>query len=154
MAERQETMTIQMTTAMSGGRIDDRPWPPPFTDFEVVYWEGQNLVRAGVAFEATDRTPPSQQPGFGQGASDPEPEGQQPQEPVVLETGPVTVVDHEPGPGEAQVVEEPAHPGPERPQPADPKQAWVDYAIAQGIPPDMANAWTKQRLMAEFGGRL
>lgn len=157
MTQRQVTMIIHMTAPMSGGRIDDRPWPPPFTDFEVAEWEGRHLIASGVAVEVADRTPPSQQPGFGQGASDPQPgqdqgqqEGQEPPaNPVPPDQSPVS---------EGQDLGQRGDPEPDLPaqppQPADPKQAWVDYAISKGTPPDMANAWTKQRLMAEFGGRL
>ena len=41
-----------------------------------------------------------------------------------------------------------------RPLPADPKQAWVDYAIAQGEDPDVAPRLTKADIMSKYGGRL
>jgi hypothetical protein len=167
MTERQITMTIQMTAPMSGGRPDGEPWPPPFTDFEVAEWEGRHLISSGVAVEVTDRTPPSQRPGFDSGSQtegypEGEPELKFPPEPVAPAGPPdsellVHAARQEEGspPGEPALDPEAAGTsltGP--PQPADPKQAWVDYAISKGTPPDMANAWTKQRLMAEFGGRL
>jgi hypothetical protein len=146
-------MIIQMTLPMSGTRPGGERWPAPFTDFEVAPWEGKHLIGAGMAVEVPDRTPPSEQPGFGQGASDPQPDeppaqpdGFPPGEPELKLPEPDLSA---PAPDPArEPVPQPA------PQPADPKQAWVDYAISKGTPPDMANAWTKQRLMAEFGGRL
>src|SRR5260370_30990013 len=44
-----DTMIVQMTLNMSGSRYDDRPWPPAWTDFEVPPWEGDGLIRAGMA---------------------------------------------------------------------------------------------------------
>lgn len=42
----------------------------------------------------------------------------------------------------------------ETPAPGDPKQAWVDYAVASGAGPDEAAAMTKADLMSRYGGRL
>jgi hypothetical protein len=44
--------------------------------------------------------------------------------------------------------------GMNQPKPADPKQAWVDYAMAHGETEDEANMQTKAQLMSKYGGRL
>jgi len=156
--------TVQMTVPMSGTRPDGSFWPPPHTDFEMADWEAEHHIRAGTAVEAGDRTPPSQQPGFGQGQSDPEPDGQEEGQPAGQEAGQPEGQDSpdNPVPAGQGTGDEGQEPGQEEslpgplpvPQPADPKQLWVDYAISQGVDPAMAAAWTKQRLQAEFGGRL
>jgi hypothetical protein len=42
----------------------------------------------------------------------------------------------------------------EQPKPADPKQAWVDYAVSQGADLSAVADVTKQQLMQAYGGRL
>lgn len=42
-------MLIRMKQQMSGGRHDGKPWPPPFTPFEVPDWEGRDLILGGMA---------------------------------------------------------------------------------------------------------
>ncbi len=134
-------MIIQMVDHVSGGRHDGRPWPPAWTDFEVPDWEGADLVRAKIAVEIRREAPPSQRMQ----------EQEIPEDPAPVVDDPAAVVE-DPAPGEQEDVP-PAAPA-DPPQPSDPKQVWTDYAISQGIDPAMASAWTKQRLMAEFGGRL
>ena len=38
-----------------------------------------------------------------------------------------------------------------RPKPYDPKQRWVDYAVAQGAPRDVAESLTKRELIGRYG---
>lgn len=42
-------MLIRMRWQMSGGRHDGRPWPPGGIDFDVPRWEGEDLIRGGMA---------------------------------------------------------------------------------------------------------
>jgi hypothetical protein len=42
----------------------------------------------------------------------------------------------------------------EAPSPGDPKQAWIDYAVASGADVHQAGAMTKADLMSRYGGRL
>jgi len=50
-----ETMLIRMRFQMSGGRHDNRPWPPAGTDFEVPAWEGRDLIRGEMADPADEQ---------------------------------------------------------------------------------------------------
>ena len=120
-------MIIQMIYQMSGGRYDDRMWPPPGVDFEVPDEEGRGLVLCGAAREVA--RPPEPEP-------EPEPE---------LEPEPEPTPEPAPEPALAELPQ---------PAPGDPKQAWVDYAVSQGAPRAEAEDRTKAQLQAAFGGRL
>jgi hypothetical protein len=52
----------------------------------------------------------------------------------------------------ADAAQPPAAPPPLRPGRADPKQAWVDYAVSQGLPAAEAEDLTKAQLVDRFGG--
>lgn len=59
------------------------------------------------------------------------------------------------GPDQAQEPAPASGPSPaEVPGPSAPKQAWIDYAIAQGAAEGTASAMTKADLMSKYGGRL
>jgi hypothetical protein len=108
---------------------------------DVPDWEYDHAVNAGWAVHA-DPPEPEKSP-----EPDPEPAAS------VLEvneaghpTGNLVPEDGVPEPADAEV--------PEPPRPADPKQAWVDYAAGQGMDPETAAAMSKADLMSRYGGRL
>ena len=63
---------------------------------------------------------------------------------------PVEEVEPEPEP-EPQAEEE-ADAEPQRPAQADPKAAWIDWAVSQGADADEAEALTKAELIEFYGG--
>ena len=117
-------MIIQMVTQMSGGRYDDQSWPTPWTDFEVPDEEGRGLIRCGAAMEVVGGL--MAEPAAG---ADPEPESE---------------------PESAPAVSSVPASGP--PAAADPKAAWVDYAVSLGTPRAEAEEQTKAQLQSAFGG--
>jgi hypothetical protein len=154
-------MIIQMRLNMSGGRYDNRQWPPAEVDFEVPDEEGRALIKDRNAVFVRQSADPVLPP-----AADPVIS-----EPASTATGPVwstpEEVAHEPGPGTEpgivitehapeEVVHAPAPEPemPEQPRPADLKRTWEDYAVAQGMDPDDAVDATKAELMSKYGGRL
>jgi hypothetical protein len=139
-------MIIQMAWQMSGGRYDDRSWPPPWTDFEVPDEEGRGLVNCGAAIEVPQLEPLMLKS-------------------VPLQPVPVTataVATSAGGDSGGDDEEDPGQPAgspvtgnaPALPAPGDPKSAWVDYAVSQGFSEDEANAMTKTHLLQALGGRL
>jgi hypothetical protein len=136
------TWVVAMVHQMSGGRYDDRQWPPPGFEFEVPDWEGEGLVRSNSAVKI--RELPDDRPVY---VTPPAPVSL----PSETAAGPVLP---EPSPEDASPG--PAAPGgdPEPPKPSDPKQDWMDYAVTQGMTEDEAGAQTKADLMSRFGGRL
>lgn len=154
-------MWIEMVMHMSGTRANGEKYPPGFTPFLVEDWEGEHLIRGGCARQIA---PP---PGRAQAPvavpAPPAPEPPVPQsEPSPTAAGPVMpdVPRSEPsltaaGP-EPQAAEPEPEPEPDarRPAPSDPKQAWVDYAVAQGLDWDTASRMTKADLQSRYGGRL
>jgi len=142
------TWVVVMVHQMSGGRYDDRPWPPPGYEFEVPDWEGEGLVRSSSAVKIRELdddlpayvTPPAP-------VSLPAETAAGPAEPSVwIPDAGLTLLPESP-PGSAVDV-------PAEPRPADPKQAWIDYAVSQGEPADTAGAMTKADLMSKYGGRM
>lgn len=137
-------MWIEMVMHMSGTRANGEKYPPGFTPFLVEDWEGEHLIRGGCARQIA---PP---PGRAQAPvavpAPPAPEPPVPQsEPSPTAAGP-----------EPQAAEPEPEPEPDarRPAPSDPKQAWVDYAVAQGLDWDTASRMTKADLQSRYGGRL
>jgi hypothetical protein len=182
-------MIVAMTISMSGGRDDDRPWPGIGVPFEVTKAEGEGLVRWGHAVDLDDRVKPAQLapnlrlPGTPH-VSAPGPVSL----PAETAAGPVDNPPPDPGPvyssgdladdaadladnaadlaaGDVS-ADEPAEDDepepetqPEPPKPADPKQAWIDYAVsgapvADRIPEPQASGMSKADLMSRYGGRL
>jgi hypothetical protein len=163
-----KTVSVRMLYYISGGRYDGRNWPTGGGEIEVPDWEaadliaGGNAVLAGTAPRASaepeaNAAPASTEPGAGAAAPSgggnqqlpgqpPEPEPEPAPEPVLP---PPPERDPEPEP-EPPVPD----PAPLPPQPADLKQAWIDWAITQGADPDKAAAMTKADLMSRYGGRL
>ena len=131
-------MWIEMVMHMSGTRASGDRWPPAFTAFEVEDWEGEHLIKGGMARPAS---PPVAVP-----APEPEPTPvPEPPMPVRVQTEPDLVA---PAPEPEPPAPEPEPPAPEldpgpAPAPSDPKQAWVDYAVAQGMSGDDASRMTK-----------
>ena len=126
-------MIVRMVYEMSGGRYDDRAWPPTWTDFEVPDEEGRGLVACGAAVFIASSAAPAAKP--------------------VVQAPAVKAPSPEPEPVKAEaVVPEPAETP--RPSPADPKAAWVAYAVSRGAPRSEAEDSTKAQLQAAYGGRL
>lgn len=125
-------MIIKMVYEMSGGRYDDRAWPPTWTDFEVPDAEGEGLVACGaaiyVAASAAPASVPAPEPVVAKAAPVPEPVEEPASEPVVAEV--------------------------KQPAPADAKLAWVNYAVSRGASRAEAEDSTKSQLQAAYGGRL
>jgi hypothetical protein len=143
-------MIIQMTVQMSGGRYDDRQWPPPWTNFEVTEEEGHGLVRCGAAMEVVQQSEPAPLTG-----------GEDPQTPQV----PPYVAS--PQSAESAATAQPASITPQEiaaaqaehaaktvPSPGDPKAAWVEHAVSQGMDRAEAESSTKAALQQQYGGRL
>jgi hypothetical protein len=174
-------MIIAMTITTSGGRHDDRPWPPAGVPLEVEDWEGEALVAQHNAVDLTGQVTRDQ---LAPGSRLPETAYITPpapvSEPALTASGPVRE-DPPPEPREPPPDDPPgSHPAsppdellrehlatdddrqdspPEPvqddpPKPADPKQDWIDYAVSQGMGADQAAAMTKADLMSRFGGRL
>jgi hypothetical protein len=137
-------MIVQMVVQMSGSRYDDRMWPPSWINFEVPDEEGRGLIRAGAAMEVVRQAPEPGEPLQSVTVT-----GQGPQ-PVTTEA-----VAQPPSPvqeGTAAVQEQETAAG--MPAPADPKSAWVAYAMAHGSSEVDANNMTKAQLQAQYGGRM
>jgi hypothetical protein len=131
-------MIIRMILQMSGGRYDGRNWPIVGANFWVPDEEGQGLVGCGAAvfFSADPKAKTVPEPKA-EMVTEPEPGELEPAAPVAAPAAvPVT-------PAELA-----------RPTPADPKAAWVEYAVGQGASRDDAENRTKVQLQAAYGGRL
>lgn len=128
---------VVMRFSISGGRADGRNWPDAGDPLVLGRDEAEDLIRGGMAYPhpdgyevADDAVPPPS----------PEP-GPPPPEPV-----------QEAGPPQPEEAGEPAVPaGP--PVAYAPKQAWVDWAMANGASEDEANMATKAQLMETYGER-
>ncbi|SRR5260370_27039621 len=137
-----DTMIVQMTLNMSGSRYDDRPWPPAWTDFEVPPWEGDGLIRAGMA--KFIRMAAKEAPLRG-----PDAETATVSVPAETAAGPLGPQTLRPDWGTGAAVPAP----PDAPPPAAPKQAWIDHAVSQGADENTVGMLTKQQLMEQYGGR-
>lgn len=134
-----------MIMHMSGTRANGEKYPPGFTPFRVEDWEGEHLIRGGMARQAAPPklTPPAQEPhkaaGRDWGAGD----------------APAAPAAPDPVPGPAPAAPlAPADPQARPPAPGDPKQAWIDYAVARGMDEAKAAQMTKADLQSRFGPRL
>lgn len=130
-------MWIRLTASMSGTRANGDRYPPAWVPFEVAGWEGENLVNAGIAQQVAppEIVPPPPLESPAQIATEPAPADS----PAYIDA-------------RADAPEPPAPPAP--PAPGDPKQAWVDYAISQGLGWDEASRMTKADLQSRYGSRL
>jgi len=147
-------MWVQMLEGISGGRPGGDAWPPKYAVFEVDDDEGIALVRGQLARQVAAPdwarpAPPPSAPPAAQSWETPVSVTEVTQTPAAVKAAEAAppVPHHEPPP--------PA-PSPEvpRPAPADPKSAWVAYAVSQGTSLDEAGALTKAQLQSAFGGRL
>jgi hypothetical protein len=141
------SMWIEMVMHMSGTRANGEKYPPGWTAFEVADWEGEHLIRGGMARQvpvpewAVPKSPAPLKSAHAPRTVMPEPEPEQ--EPVPPDPEPLL----------ASVVPL-APPAGLPPAPGDPKQAWVDYAVTQGMAPEDATRMTKADLQSRFGPRL
>lgn len=152
-------MWIETMMHMSGTRANGEKYPPGWTPFEVADWEGEQLIRGGMARQVAmpdwaKPRPPKQSPPPAPERVQAAPELPVPRsEPSLTAAGPLTAE----APAETPVAAEP-EPGQEQagpaPAPSDPKQAWVDYAITRGMDADAAARMTKVDLQSRFGPRL
>lgn len=133
-------MWIELVMHMSGTRANGERYPPGWTAFQVADWEGEHLVRGGMAREVAAPPPPSPPPPL---PVPPYAPAQAPPAPSNL-TEPDLI---EPAQGGQELQGDP-------PAPADSKLAWVSYAISQGADPDTASRMTKADLQSRYGGRL
>lgn len=142
-----------MRIHISGGRHDDRPWPPAGGEIDVPDLEGHDLIRAGHAVFVRDSVPP---PAL-------EPAAPLVSEPSETAAGPtlqewddriLAAMKREvPIPEDQEALDA----EPEEvllPAPSAPKQDWIEYAVSQGADPEMAARMTKVDLMSRYGGRL
>jgi cell division protein FtsN len=132
-----ENKWITMVTPVSGGRADGRPWPDPRSGepIEVPAAEADDLIAGGMAAEAE---PPGQEPAPAPEA-DPEPAREK------------TVFRDDLDKAVEELPDAPAAEKPDPPKPADPKQAWVDYAVACGADENEAAGMTKADLADKYG---
>ena len=132
-------MWIHLISYISGGRPDGTQWPPAGYIFEVDDWEGDHLIRGGMAVK-TERP---------QGIPERK-KAEASEAPPVSAEGVVSQPSHTAaGPaGEEQQA------APETPNPSDPRQAWVDYAISKGVAAAEIAKMTKADLQSRYGGRL
>jgi hypothetical protein len=177
-------MRIKMLTHISGGRADDRPWPPANTEIDVPDHEGKDLIRGRLALYVRPSDPPPPAPSPpppgplpvpaepaavmvstpAQTAAgpvpppepDPEPEPEPDRETVFRDDVEKAVeqLPSVPEPEPAADVPPDPEPAPEPPAPSDPKPAWIDYAVIRGADRGIATAMTKADLMSRYGGRL
>jgi hypothetical protein len=138
---------VQFTYQMSGGRYDDRAFPPPWVDFEVPDEEGEGLVHCGAAVRVI---PPASavkadwvEYAVSKGADQAEAEAETKAQLQAEAKAPEPVA-----PKSAAVAEL------AQPAPGDPKAAWVDYAVSRGATRAEAEDQTKAQLQAAYGGRL
>ena len=153
-----DTIWVQMTITISGGRADGRNWPDRWgAAIDLSAAEAWPLIRAGNAIQvdAPEKPKPLPPPA----SLTPAPRS----EPAATARGPVAASQPAPEPQAIRAWGPEAAPKPEPtpalvdmdpPKPADPKQAWVDYAMAHGETEDEANMQTKAELMQKYGGRL
>lgn len=132
-------MIVRMTTQMSGGRYDDRSWPTPWVNFEVPDEEGRGLVAAGVALEVV--LPPEAKAPLRSLTVTPES--------AQASATASALPPPSPPPPAPPVTEEVP-----QPRPADPKDAWVEYAVSRGVSKAEAEAMTKAQLQAAYGSRM
>jgi hypothetical protein len=163
-------MIIKMLISMSGGRDDDRAWPGVGVPFEVSDEEGEGLVRWHHAIKVGDSpvpvkahvTAPAPVSLPAETAAGPvSPPPPEPPLPAVhdLPEDPRPASMTQPVDTEMLGVDDDPENDPEPPKPADPKQAWIDYAVTgapagKRIPRAQAEGMTKADLMSMFGERL
>lgn len=135
-----------MIVQMSGGRYDDRSWPTPWVDFEVPDEEGRGLIRCGAAMEVVGTPETAAEP-----AQEPAPEPVVPAAPA-WEGLPSS--SNDPAPVPAPAMAKTAIDEAYVPVPADPKAAWVEYAVSRGASQGEAEGMTKAQLQAAYGGRM
>lgn len=146
---------VQMLGFISGGRWDGRVWPPAGQSLVVPDWEEADLIAARLAqpwprgFDAEPEPAPEPEPADAAAAATVTEAVQQGDE-VTLGADP------DPDPEPDLVIDVPGETGePEGgpPRPSAPKSEWVAWAVKAGCREDVANAYTKQELMEQYGGR-
>jgi hypothetical protein len=143
-----------MLMTMSGGRYDNRPWPPYYGTIDVPQWEADQLIGGQNAEYADEpeldrgynvlETP---DPGWEAKLKGEEPEKNLPETMLQPVSGDflddVDDDDFE--------RDEPVKQKMQRPAPADNKAAWVEWAIANGANGNQASSQTKVQLISEYG---
>ena len=166
---------VRMAETLSGGGPGGRDWRdfPAGASLEVEDWEAEDLIRIRLAVpdpEGGKGVTAAPEPGAAAPAAESEPGAGAPAaapedgtgvsplaqaSPLAEVSGTAAGVLPAPEPEPLPVkLPPPEPPVVLRPLPADPKQAWVDYAIAQGEDPDVAPRLTKADIMSKYGGRL
>ena len=145
---------VRMIISIPGVYDHGQPWPPACGELDIAdNDQARDLILGGYAVDAA--APPARPPA--PPVTVPLPPLPEPEPAAVPEPEPAAVKapvpEPEPEPEPEPVPEpEPAAP----PAPADPKSAWIDYAISQDpkLTQDKAAAMTKVDLMSKYGGRL
>jgi hypothetical protein len=175
-------MLVKMLIGISGGRHDGRQWPPAGWVLDIPDWEARDLVRSGFALNADP--PPAQAALKQDWVDYAVGQGEDPAQAADMTKAELIEEAAAPPAGEPANVSLPAHtaagpvapeslPVPETsagagdpdtgrgasaeanpPAPADPKTAWIDYAVSQGAKADAAAGMTKADLMSRYGGRI
>lgn len=142
-------MWIEMVMHMSGTRANGEKYPPGWTPFQVEDWEGEHLIRGGMAREAPvpDWAVPKPPAQDGPKADKGRDWGGSPAPQVPASEPSPTAAGPQPDPASVMPAAAP-------PAPGDPKQAWVNYAVTQGMSADDAARMTKADLQSRFGPRL
>jgi hypothetical protein len=137
-----------MLVSLSGGGPDNRDWRdfPAGAELDVADWEADDLLRIGLAVAAA-AAPPA--PSLT--APDPEPPPPEPP-PAEPDTGISPVAAVSPVAQAAVTSAGAVAAGP--PAPHENKQAWIDWAVTQGLARESAETWTKADLISRYGGRL
>jgi hypothetical protein len=146
------TRKVRMIVGVSGYRHDGGKWPPAGTEITVPDWEADDLIlgQNAVPCEQDDDEAVTPDPVV----SDPRPPSQVESEAAAVREpelpakagATVQAGDEDDGGSEPEIAEAPG--------PGDPKQAWIDYAVASGADVHQAGAMTKADLMSRYGGRL
>ncbi len=121
---------VRMTEHISGGRGDGTEWPAKHGFLVCGQQEAEDLVRAKLATDAMPLPGGQQDADSGSQPSGDDGEG-------------------DGGSGPENGSEGTGEDG--KPLVRDPKQAWVDHAVAQGADPETAAAMTKADLIAQYG---
>lgn len=145
-------MWIEMIMHMSGTRANGEKYPPGFTPFEVDDWEGEHLIRGGMAREVAAPQASQETAGDGRDWGGSRSPKRSVTVPPAAPAPPAPV--SQPSATAAGPAQEAPAPVGTPPAPSDPKQAWIDYAVAQGMDADAASRMTKADLQSRYGPRL
>jgi hypothetical protein len=137
---------------ISGGRWDGRDWPDAGGEIDIPEQEARDLIAGNMAVAAAPLPARSMTEGEPEPPAEPLPAPPPPEDTQVSAVTQVSPLAQAALTG-AGAAAQPAEPA-EMPRPQDPKQAWIDWAVASGAGAEQAAAMTKADLMSRYGGRL